>query len=169
VCPRRLEQRGRLGALRLWHLPFAFAPLTCGPAVAPPRSPAGELSTEPPPSVARAREEALDRLSGSSDGLSCEQARAQYVEEIGMQSGLPADLTAADFGSVLNAGAYLAPCDVPSTSHVQICVAIQNGRPVGVTVILEPPDGDIEICVARAVRGLSFPSNAKMDIARVRF
>jgi hypothetical protein len=108
-------------------------------------------------------------MVGTSDGTSCEEAREHYVEEIDMQRGGGPDLTANDLGSVLNAGAYLAPCDVPATSQVRICVAVKDGVAVGVTVGLTPSDPEIELCVAKQVRTLSFPSNPKMDFVQVRF
>jgi len=106
---------------------------------------------------------------GSSDGTTCEQARDQYTEEINLQGGPAADLKAEDFAAVLNNGSYMNPCDVPSTSKVRICAAVQNGRAVGVTVLLDPPSTDIEICVAGQVRKLPFPPNAKMDVVNVTF
>lgn len=106
---------------------------------------------------------------GSSDGTTCEQAREQYVEEVDLQAGSERDLTASDFGSVLDSGTYLLPCEVPETSKVQICAAVQSGVAVGVTVALEPSAPDVEVCVARQVRALVFPSHPKMDVAVVRF
>jgi len=107
--------------------------------------------------------------SGTSDGVNCEQAQAQNVEEMNLQAGGQRDLTAADFGEVLNNGTYLVACDVPPSSHVQICAAVQNGVAVGVTVSLDPPNPEIELCVSKQVRALSFASHPKMDITRVRF
>lgn len=86
-----------------------------------------------------------------------------------MEAGGPADLTAADYAGVLNQGTYLAPCDVPESSHAQVCVAVQNGTAMGVTVSVDPSDPNIELCIARQVRALSFPSHPKMDVARVQF
>ena len=84
-------------------------------------------------------------------------------------AGSASDRKVGDFGVVLNNGAYLAPCDVPATSKVRICAAVQNGRAVGVTVLLDPSSPDLEICVAGQVRQLTFPANAKMDIVNVTF
>ncbi len=69
----------------------------------------------------------------------------------------------------MNSGSYLNPCDVPTASKVRICAAVQNGRAVGVTVLLDPASADVEVCVAGQVRQLSFPTNAKMDIVNVSF
>ena len=86
-----------------------------------------------------------------------------------MKAGGPADLTAGDLGAVLNEGSYLTPCEVPAASHLDLCVAVQNGAAVGVTVTAEPAAPDLELCVARQVRGLVFPTHPKMDIAKVHF
>jgi eukaryotic-like serine/threonine-protein kinase len=107
---------------------------------------------------------------GSSDGTTCEQARDQYVEEINVGgAAAAADLRAEDFAAVLNNGSYLNPCEVPTTSKVVICAAVQNGHAVGVTVLLDPPSPPVEICVAGQVRQLTFPTHAKMDIVNVNF
>jgi hypothetical protein len=106
---------------------------------------------------------------GSSDGTTCEEARSQYTEEINLQTGSAADLKAEDFAGVLNNGTYLSPCDVPTTSKVRICAAVQNGHAVGVTVLLDPPSPELEICVAGQIRQLAFPSHAKMDFVNVTF
>jgi hypothetical protein len=105
-----------------------------------------------------------------SGGMSCEQARARYIEEINV--GGPkgqADLTAGQFGNVLNNGSYIGACGTPGSMHVNVCAAVQNGRAVGVTVTTEPPNGGIANCISNAVRRMSFPSNPKLDIATTRF
>ena len=86
-----------------------------------------------------------------------------------MHGGGQADLTAKDFAAVLNNGAYLAPCEVPESSKIQICVAVRAGAAVGVTVALDPVNPDLEVCVARQVRALAFAAHPKMDIVRVQF
>jgi eukaryotic-like serine/threonine-protein kinase len=103
-------------------------------------------------------------------GQSCESARNAYVEE--MSVGGPkgqADLTQGQYSSVLNRGSYFGHCGVPDSMHLNICAAVQNGRAVGVTVTTTPPDRRIQSCVAAGVRGLSFPSNPKLDVATTRF
>jgi len=103
-------------------------------------------------------------------GQSCESARNAYVEE--MNVGGPrgqADLTQGQYSSVLNKGSYFGHCGVPDSMHLTICAAVQNGRAVGVTVTSSPPDRRIQGCVAAGVRGLSFPSNPKLDVATTNF
>ena len=106
---------------------------------------------------------------GSSDGTTCEQARDAYVEEVNVGARGQSDLSADDFAAVLNKGTYLEPCAVPSASKLRICTAVQNGQAVGVTVTAEPSAPDVEICVAKEVRKLAFPSHVKMDVVNVQF
>jgi hypothetical protein len=58
---------------------------------------------------------------------------------------------------------------VPSSTKVNICAAIQNGRAVGVTVSMDPPNPGAVSCVAGRVRGLSFPANPKLDVTTTSF
>ncbi len=103
-----------------------------------------------------------------SGGLSCEGAMDKYVTELKMSGNAP-DIGAASFGNVLNHGGYIAACGVPDSTEVNICVAVQNGRAVGVSVSTRPNNGSINGCVASAVRGMSFPSGPRLDVARTTF
>ena len=103
--------------------------------------------------------------------MSCEAAQAAYVEEykIGKGNNVPADLTANQYGAVLNNGRYFAHCGVPSSMAVSICAAVQNGRAVGVSVSTNPRNPGIASCITRAVRGLPFPSHPRLDVTRTTF
>ncbi len=103
-------------------------------------------------------------------GMSCEAAQAAYVEE--MNVGGPrgqADITASQYGSILNGGGYLNGCGLPSSTGVDVCVAVQNGRAVGVTVRTRPHNASAASCIASHVRGISFPSHPKLDVTRTSF
>jgi hypothetical protein len=102
-------------------------------------------------------------------GMSCEGAQSRYVEEYKMGNMGPADLTAGAYGNVLNRGSYLNACGVPNSMSVNVCAAVQNGRAVGVTVSTDPPNQGISSCVAGQIRGLSFPSHPRLDVARTTF
>lgn len=102
-------------------------------------------------------------------GQSCESAQAAYVEEMSMSGGGQKDLTAGQYGAVLNRGSYFGHCGVPESTNLSICAAVQNGRAVGVTVVAKPRDRRIESCVSAGVRGLSFPSHPKLDVSRTNF
>jgi len=103
-------------------------------------------------------------------GQSCEAAQASYVEE--MNVGGPrgqADITGGQYAAIPNRGSYFAHCGVSDSAKISICAAVQNGRAVGVTVVLNPRNRGAEGCIAAGVRGLSFPSNPKLDVTHTNF
>jgi hypothetical protein len=102
-------------------------------------------------------------------GLSCEGAQAKYSEEMKIGDKGAPDLTQGQFSAVLGKGSYLNSCGVPSSTEVNICAAVQNGRAVGVTVTMNPPNPGQASCVTGQVRSLSFPANPKLDVARTTF
>jgi eukaryotic-like serine/threonine-protein kinase len=104
-----------------------------------------------------------------SSGQSCEAAMDSYNEEKAMGEPGQIDITAGQYGRVLNGGGYFSHCGVPLSMSVNICAAVQNGRAVGVTVSTQPNDPKKVACIASAVRGLSFPSHPKLDVTRTRF
>lgn len=103
-----------------------------------------------------------------SGGMSCEAAQAAYVEEIKMSGSGQADITRGQYAGIMNNGAYLNRCGVPSNVGVSICAAVQNGRAVGVTVSTTP-NHPSRSCISSQVRGMSFPSHPKLDVVRVNF
>ena len=102
-------------------------------------------------------------------GQSCEAALDAYNEDKSMGDDGQADITAGQYGRVLNSGSYFSHCGVPFSMSVSICAAVQNGHAVGVTVTTQPNDPKKAACVANAVRGLSYPSHPKLDVTRTRF
>lgn len=138
----------------------------CGGA--PPTPPSRAPSTVPPPRPVSAPASSAVQ-GGSSDGTTCEDARDQNVEEVTIGASSTPDLSAKDLGAVLNGGQYLETCQIPHDSKVSVCVAVRNGAAMGVTIALDPPDPDLEKCVAAEVRKLSFPSHPRMDVVRTQF
>jgi hypothetical protein len=115
------------------------------------------------------------RVVGTSGGVpqlaggqSCEGAQAAYVEEIKMAGGVQADISRGQYAGIMNSGNYFSHCGVPSSVGVNICVAVQSGRAVGVTVSTTP-NHPSRSCITSAVRGLNFPSHPKLDVVRVNF
>jgi eukaryotic-like serine/threonine-protein kinase len=102
-------------------------------------------------------------------GQSCEAAMDAYNEEKAMGAQGQADITAGQYGRVLNSGSYFSHCGVPLSMNVSICAAVQHGRAVGVTVSTQPNDPKKESCIASSVRSLSFPNHPKLDVTRTRF
>ncbi len=118
---------------------------------------------------ARRRGAGGGNIPSVSSGQSCEAALDSYNEMKSMGEQGQADLTAGQYGRVLNGGAYFSHCGVPFSMNVSICAAVQNGRAVGVTVSTQPHDAKRVSCITSAVRGLNFPSHPKLDVTRTRF
>jgi hypothetical protein len=107
---------------------------------------------------------------GSSDGVSCDEARDANVDEVAIgKKGGGKDLSARDLGAVLNDGAYLGECDVPQSVKVSVCAAVKNGAALGVTVAMSPHDEALEKCVSAKIRALAFPSSPKLDVVKTEF
>lgn len=103
-------------------------------------------------------------------GMSCEAAQAAYVEEINIGGAkVAADITSSQYGAILNGGGYLNGCGLPESTGVDVCVAVQNGRAVGVTVRTRPHNAGVASCITSHVRGLSFPAHPKLDVTRTSF
>jgi hypothetical protein len=103
-------------------------------------------------------------------GMSCEAAQSAYVEEINIGGAkVPADITGSQYAAILNGGGYLNGCGLSSSMGVDVCVAVQNGRAVGVTVRTSPHNGGVAGCIAGHVRGMSFPVHPKLDVTRTHF
>jgi hypothetical protein len=102
-------------------------------------------------------------------GMSCEAAQNAYIEEMKIGQRGQADLTAGQYGAILNGGQYLNSCGVPSSMGVNICAAVQNGHAVGVSVTTTPSNPRIAGCIAGAVRRINFPSHPKLDVTRTTF
>lgn len=98
---------------------------------------------------------------------SCESVIASNVDDASAKG--PKDLSAADFGRVLDEGSYLGPCEVPTDMAVEVCAAVKEGKAVGVTVTTKPSDRAVADCVAAQVASLEFPSHPKLDVARTTF
>lgn len=149
----------------------ATAPATTeepAPSQAPSsKTPESSKETLPPPAVPKPEPPPPAEPKQVASGGSCEAAIASYVEDANRKA--PKDLGASDFGRVLNKGDYLDRCGVPTTTAVDICVAVQNGRSVGVTVNTSPSNSKLDRCLSRVLRGVSFPSHPRMDVVRTRF
>jgi hypothetical protein len=73
------------------------------------------------------------------------------------------DLTDAELAGPMRDGTFLDACGFPSSTKVTVKVAIRGGRAVGVSVYATPPNREAGWCVEKHVRGLQWPSNAKLD------
>jgi hypothetical protein len=70
---------------------------------------------------------------------------------------------------VLDNGVWIARCDIPMSTSIELCVAIQAGKVIGVSVSSHPASAAIDACVKRRAAGLRFPFSSRVDIAKTHF
>jgi hypothetical protein len=105
-----------------------------------------------------------------STGKSCEKAQDENMEtmNMGAKKG-PADLTREQLGAPMRTTSFFASCGLPESSSAEICVAVKNGKPVGVSVAVTPANNRLAACIDRATRRLSFPASAHLDVIHQKF
>jgi hypothetical protein len=101
---------------------------------------------------------------------SCESAIAAANTEWDLTGarGAP-DLSRDAYAAVLENGAYFSHCAVPAGTALDICAAVQKGRPLGISVLAHPANPQVSACVKAAVESLSFPSHPRLDVTRTHF
>jgi hypothetical protein len=95
---------------------------------------------------------------GLSTGKSCEKAQDENPQQVSMgkTSNRP-DLTNAQLGAPINNANAAAACGLPDATHAKICVLVRNGKPLGVTVNVDPRNNKMAACIDRRMRRLAFP------------
>jgi hypothetical protein len=102
-----------------------------------------------------------------STGKSCERAIDENPQTLDMTKGAGgggADLTNAQLGAPLNSGQWMAGCGLPGSANANVCVALKQGRPLGVSVTVTPKNNRAAACIDRAARHVHFPSSNKLDV-----
>jgi hypothetical protein len=100
---------------------------------------------------------------GGPGGMSYEAAIASNNEQIQMGAKTGPDLSDAQLAAPMKNAAFIDACGAPSNMKVTVKVAVKMGRAVGVSVYTNPSQPSVASCIDRHVRGLSWPSNPKMD------
>jgi hypothetical protein len=98
-----------------------------------------------------------------SGGMSYEAAIASNNTQITIGQTGGADLTDTQLAGPMRNASFLSSCGAPDSMKVTVRVAIRMGNAVGVSVYTNPSNNGVAACVDRAVRGLHWPANPKMD------
>jgi hypothetical protein len=106
-----------------------------------------------------------------STGMSCEKAMDTIGQSMDMRKsgGGGADLTQAQLGVPLNSGQFMAGCGLSSSANADICAAVKQGKPVGVSVSVTPKNNKVAACIDRAARRVRFPASDKLDVVKTHF
>ena len=100
---------------------------------------------------------------GFSGGMSYEAAIASNNTQVNIGQASGPDLTDSQLSAPMRNASFLGSCGAPDSMKVTVRVAIRMGHAVGVSVYTNPANAGVAACVDRAVRGLSWPVNPKMD------
>ena len=105
-----------------------------------------------------------------STGKSCEKAQDENPQRIVMgQTGAPPDLTREQLGAPMANSMFFAGCGLASSANADICVAVKQGKPLGVSVAITPADNKTAACIDRATRKLRFPASDQLDVVKQHF
>jgi len=105
-----------------------------------------------------------------STGKSCEKAIDENPNtmDFNKKGGGGKDLTDAQLSAPINGGGVISGC-LPGSSNADICVAIKQGKPLGVSVTVTPTNNKIAACIDRKVRHVSWPASPKLDVIKTHF
>ncbi len=65
--------------------------------------------------------------------------------------------------------AFFRSCGLDAKSSADICVAVKQGKPLGVSVTVAPSNNKVAACIDRATRKLRFPSGPRLDMVKQHF
>jgi hypothetical protein len=108
-----------------------------------------------------------------STGKSCEKAKDENNEsvDLGAKGGAPQqrDFTEAELGAPMKTDGFFRGCGLDTKSNADICVAVKQGKPLGVSVSVTPANNKVAACIDRATRKLRFPIGPRLDVVKQHF
>jgi hypothetical protein len=165
-APETVEPRAPSHALvpRVSRSPESPEPARA-PDFAPPEPPAVDDAPEAPAPARSPRDDARNNRLPS-----CEAALESAHQDVDFsQNNGAADLPTSAIAAVLENGVWLTSCGVPTSTSLDVCVAIRGGNVIGVSVVSRPLNSEVTACVRRRASSLQFPYSSHVDIARTRF
>ena len=105
-----------------------------------------------------------------STGKSCEKAMDENPQTIDMgKKNAKPDLTKDQLGKPMQSSQFFASCGLADSANADICVAVKQGKPLGVSVKVAPSNNKVAACIDKATRKLSFPPSDKLDVVKQHF
>jgi hypothetical protein len=93
---------------------------------------------------------------GISAGKSCEKAFEDTPDSIEIGKAQEKDLTADQLGAPIG-GSIVTSCGLPSSTTADICATLKDGKALGISVLLTPPNNKIAACIDKGARRLHYP------------
>lgn len=107
-----------------------------------------------------------ERGSASWNG-GCQRAFDASVQKI-EAARQAKDASKGDYSQVLSR-LDVAGCHPRARTQIEVCVAVDGGHAVGVTVHTTPSTPALAACLTGRVRALSFPASGGTDLVRTQF
>ena len=104
-----------------------------------------------------------------STGKSCEKAIDENPQTVDFGKKGKADLTDAQLGAPIKSSVFFSGCGLADSANADICVAVKQGKPLGVSVKVTPQSNKTAACIDRAARRLHFPESDKLDVVHQHF
>jgi hypothetical protein len=99
---------------------------------------------------------------GVSTGKSCEKAQDENPDAVTMgKKGSGRELSKDELGRPISNNNAAAACGLGDSSHAKICVLVRQGKPLGVTVNVDPNNNRVAACIDRRMRRLAFPAEER--------
>jgi hypothetical protein len=113
-----------------------------------------------PPDVSRF----VERTDPAATLPPCEEFREPVSSPAGTEPS--SDLERSGFSTILSDARFTNDCRSKVRRRVTLCLAVQQGSLVGVTVRTEPADSVTDQCVVRGLRGLRYPVEPTLRVLR---
>jgi len=105
-----------------------------------------------------------------STGKSCEKAQDENPQTIDMGAkNTKPDLTDAQLGGPVKDSSWFSSCGLADSANADICVAVKQGKPLGVSVGVTPDNKRVAACIDRHARKLHWPESDKLEIVHQKF
>jgi hypothetical protein len=104
-----------------------------------------------------------------STGKSCEKAQEENPQTVDMGKKGSRDLSDAELGAPMKDSSWFSDCGLADSADANICVAVKQGKPLGVSVNVTPANNKVAACIDRRARKLHFPSSDKLDVVHQKF
>lgn len=91
-----------------------------------------------------------------SAGKSCEKAFEETPDTMVMGKAQEKDLSAEQLGAPIGSS-IVTRCGLPNSSKADICATMKDGKALGVSVAVTPPNNKVAACIDKATRRLSYP------------
>lgn len=103
-----------------------------------------------------------------SAGKSCEKAFEETPDTMVIGKAQEKDLSADQLGAPLG-GSVVTSCGLPSSTTADICATMKDGKALGVSVLLTPPNNKIAACIDKGTRRLQFPVSHRPNKIHKKF